>query len=81
VLYIADPGWLLSSPFFRLKIAMLAVALLNTWLLHAVLFRSVDRWNTNCVPPPLVRVSGAASLVLWGAIVVFSMMTPYFNFD
>jgi len=76
-LYMADAGRFATNPMFQIKLAVLAIVLLNVWYLHAVTFRTLDNWSTVSVPPAAARISGVLSLVLWATVIVFSLLTPF----
>ena len=70
-----------QSIFFRIKVVMLIMAGLNAWIFHVRSFRRVGEWNKAAVPPRAARVAGAASLILWAAIIIAGRMIAYNWFD
>ncbi len=57
--------------FFQGKMVFLVAAGLNMAIFHVFGLRSVARWDTAPRPPPAARTAGAASLILWVAVVAF----------
>jgi len=67
--------------WFRMKLILLVLAGLNAWVFHAGIWRSVMRWDLDPITPKRARVAGAASLVLWAAIIFSGRMIAYNWFD
>src|SRR5262245_2772311 len=81
LLFYAIPIRSYHSVWFRVKMIMLVLAGLNAWVFHARVWRSVAAWDLDPVTPKAARVAGAASLVLWAAIIVTGRMIAYNWFD
>jgi len=60
---------------------MLLLALLNAWVFQIGIFRKIVDWERQARAPLTARLAGAASLVLWAAIVVAGRMIAYNWFD
>lgn len=56
------------TPFLA-KLVLLGVALVNIWIFHVLAVRDIESWDTTVVLPAKAKFAGAASLVLWVAIV------------
>jgi hypothetical protein len=57
------------NPAFRLKLILIALALLNAAAFHRWPFRGVTRWNLGAAAPTWARVAAVVSLTCWiGAI-------------
>jgi hypothetical protein len=68
--------------FFRLKVVFLVLAALNVWAFHSgPVYRRLAEWDSAVVPPRGARLAGAASLVLWAAIIFSGRMIAYNWFD
>jgi hypothetical protein len=81
LLFYAIPVRSYQNIFFRLKVILLLVAGLNAFLFHYGIFKRVASWDRSIPPPPRARFAGAASLVLWAAIVFAGRMIAYNWFD
>jgi uncharacterized protein DUF6644 len=81
LLFYAIPIRSWHNVFFRIKLVLLVLAGLNAWVFHARIWRSVSDWDVDPVTPGAARVAGAASLVLWAAIIVSGRMIAYNWFD
>jgi len=77
LLFYAAPLLRYENVFFRLKMAALALALVNVWLFHRTLYRRVAEWDLDRVPPRGARVAAVVSLVLWGCIITAGRMMAY----
>lgn len=81
LLFYAIPVKTYLNIFFRLKVVFLVLAGTNTGIFHIGVFRKIDRWNSDRVPPFQARLAGAVSLLLWAGIVVCGRMIAYNWFD
>jgi hypothetical protein len=75
--FLADPGRYLANPLFLLKMAAMAVALVNSFAFHLVLYRHVREWEQMAVPPRAVRVAACVSVALWSFVVVSGRLVAY----
>jgi hypothetical protein len=57
--------------FFQGKLALLALAGLNMGLFHFVGAIDIERWGDSSRTPLAAKVTSAASLVIWAAVVAF----------
>jgi hypothetical protein len=60
-----------------MKMATLVLALLNAWLFHRTVYRRIDDWDRDAVPPRAARLAGGLSLVLWVVIIAAGRMMAY----
>jgi hypothetical protein len=81
LLFYAIPVRNYQNIFFRVKMILLVLALLNIWYFHRRTERSISGWDTWATPPPAARFAAAASIALWFAIVVTGRMIAYNWFD
>ena len=59
-----------KSPAFRIKMALILLALINVTVFHLRTYRTVAAWACDAILPRRVRLAGSLSLLLWlGAIV------------
>jgi hypothetical protein len=77
LLFYADPVHKYQNLFFRLKMLTLVLTVVNAWVFHRTVYRSVTDWDLDPVPPRGARVAGGVSLALWAAIITFGRMIPY----
>ena len=71
LLFATDARAYAASPLFQAKIVLIGLALGNAWAL-----RRVD-WRRQ--PRPRVALAGAASLILWLAVIVLGRLIGYFE--
>ena len=57
--------------FFRGKLLLLAIAGLNMVIFHIVGTANIRRWDSMRQTPSVAKVTGAISLLVWIAVVVF----------
>src|SRR5882724_7206424 len=67
-----------GNPAFRLKLLLIAAALLNAALFHRWPFRAVGDWDTEIPAPWPARLAGVASLALWTGVVACGRLLAYF---
>ena len=77
LLFYAAPLARYENVFFRLKMAALCIAVANIWLFRRTLYRRVDEWDLDPVPPRRVRLVGALSLILLAIIITAGRMMAY----
>ena len=77
LLFAARAADVWSSGYFRVKLILLALCLINVLVYHFVINRDVARWDTDVVPPLRARISGLASLVLWFSVVTAGRLMAY----
>lgn len=75
LLFVANAGELLANRAFVAKIALLMLAGLNAAAFHASAARAALR--TSDPPGLAIRAAGAASLLLWAAVVVAGRLIAY----
>jgi hypothetical protein len=81
LLFYAIPVRSYQNIFFRVKMILLVLALLNIWYFHARTERSIGAWDTAPHPPRAVRLAAVASITLWFVIVVTGRLIAYNWFD
>jgi len=81
LLFYAIPVRNYQNIFFRVKMVLLVLALINVWYFHTRTERTVDAWDLAARTPKAARVAAIASLVLWAGIVVSGRMIAYNWFD
>jgi hypothetical protein len=67
-----------GNPAFRLKLILIAAALLNAAAFHQWPFRSVYRWNMAVPTPAWAKVAAVLSLLLWTGVVSCGRLLAYF---
>ena len=81
LLFYAIPVRNYQNIFFRVKMIMFVLALLNIWYFHNHTERQIAAWDTAARPPRGARIAGLLSMVLWLSIVVAGRMIAYNWFD
>jgi hypothetical protein len=76
-LFWAKPVYSWGHVFFRIKIAALAVALVNAAAFHVGIERRIVDWDLSPTPPRAARVAGLVSIALWAVIVVAGRLIGY----
>jgi hypothetical protein len=81
LLFYAIPVRNYQNIFFRAKLIMLVLALLNIWFFHSRTERSIGSWDHAARPPRAARRAAIVSIALWFLIVVSGRMIAYNWFD
>jgi uncharacterized membrane protein YqjE len=81
VIFCVDPLRYYGNVFFRVKIALLALAGLNALWFHMTTYRTVERWDDDPLAPATARLAGVASLLFWSAIIVSGRLVAFNWFD
>ena len=77
ILFVGNPVHYWGHVFFRIKIAALALAVVNVGAFHLGVERRLVDWDGSPSPPRQARMAGAASVVLWAAVVVAGRLSGY----
>ena len=77
LLFYAAPVARYQNIFFRVKMAALAMSIMNMWLFRRNVYRRVAEWDLDPVPPRRVRMAGALSLLLLALIITAGRMMAY----
>ena len=67
--------------FFRIKVILLVVAMLNVFVFHRGIHQRVAEWDLDPKLPHQAFVTGAVSLSVWALIVVTGRMIAYNWFE
>src|SRR5262245_22366198 len=81
LLFYAIPVRSYQNVFFRVKLVALVLAGINAWVFHTGVHKKVHEWGADTRTPKKARLAGAASLILWGLIIVCGRMIAYNWFD
>jgi hypothetical protein len=81
LLFYSGPVRAAGNIFFRIKMAMLALAGMNAALFHVTIYRRVRDWDADPTPPLRARLAGFSSLLLWGGVVICGRLQAYNWFD
>jgi hypothetical protein len=77
LLFYSGPLRAYGNIFFRVKMAMIALAGLNAYLFHITIYRRVAVWDADPVPPFRAKLAGVLSLLLWCGVVISGRMQAY----
>ena len=77
LLFYAAPLLRYENVFFRFKMGALVLAVVNAWLFHRTVYRTIAQWDLDRVPPHMARVIGGMSLILWALIITAGRMMAY----
>jgi hypothetical protein len=81
LLFYAIPVRNYQNVFFRAKMIMFVLALLNIWYFHTRTEKSISGWDHAQSPPRAARIAAVTSITLWFLIVVSGRMIAYNWFD
>lgn len=77
LMFMSDATATAANPAFRLKLALIGAAILNTAVFHRWTFRSVRAWDCNVEAPIAAKLAGGLSLALWTTIVACGRLIAY----
>jgi hypothetical protein len=77
LLFCSDPLAFFNNNFFRVKMIMLAVAVLNVIVFNRTVGRNVAAWDASPETPGGAKAAAILSLVLWAAIVAAGRAIAY----
>ena len=75
--FLSDPDRWVANGLFRLKIAALAIALVNSLVFHLVVYARVREWERDEVPPRAVRIAAGVSVTPRSVVVVCGRLLAY----
>jgi|SRR5690349_4417864 len=78
LMFTAHATEMAANPALRLKLALLAAAVLNAGVFHRWPFRTVGDWDTEIHAPIAARVNGALSILLWVGVIACGRLIAYF---
>ena len=76
-LFCAEAVKCYHSPFFRVKVVLLAVAGVNALAFHKTVFRDVKAWDNDARTPWRAKLAGAFSLAIWIGVVAMGRGLAY----
>lgn len=77
LMFITHAGDFISNPAFQLKLGLVFLAGLNAIAFHLGPFARVADWDTGCAAPLGARLSAAASLAIWVAVISCGRLLAY----
>ncbi len=77
MLFFAKPQDYYHNFWFRLKMIVLVVAILNVYIFHKVVQKDQASWDTQETPPAKARLSGAVSLISWLVVMSCGRLIAY----
>lgn len=77
LLFWAEAAKSYRNPWFRFKLLFLLMAGLNALFFHLGIYRRMNRWDNDVVPPLNARLAGGVSLVLWALIIWLGRQFAY----
>jgi hypothetical protein len=80
-LFFAKPLFYYHNIWFRLKMIMLAIALINILFFHSRIQSTQDTWDADEKPPGRARAAAAASLTAWLIVITFGRLIAYDWFE
>jgi hypothetical protein len=66
-----------NSIYFRIKAALLLLALINVILFHTTIDRRRVSWDKDPIPPFQARMAGILSMVLWAGTIAAGRLMAY----
>ena len=76
-LFMTRAGAYAYNPALQAKMVLLLLACGNMLLFQFRTFRHIENWDTTAVTPASAKLAGAASLMLWAAVVLAGRWTGH----
>ena len=76
-LFMSDATRLYRNWAFLVKAVLLLLVALNAWILRALVYRDLAKWDQSADPPTGAKRSASLSLLLWLAIIVTSRLIGF----
>lgn len=67
-----------TSPVFYVKVGLITLAILNTFVFHGRTTRSIQDWDQGRPTPPGAKGAAVVSLVSWTAAIAAGRLLAYF---
>jgi hypothetical protein len=77
MMFSAHAADFLGNPAFKLKMALLLAALMNTAYFHTGPFQGVAAWNQDATAPLSARLSAALSIAIWFSVISCGRLLAY----
>jgi hypothetical protein len=77
LLFATQAQTLGASRVFQLKLLLIVLAGINTFVFHGRTSRTLATWDENATPPLAAKLAGATSLVLWIAVITCGRLLAY----
>ena len=77
MMFSAHAADFLGNPAFKLKMALLVAALLNTAFFHTGPYQGVANWDRDATAPVAARLSAALSIVIWFSVISCGRLLAY----
>jgi hypothetical protein len=84
LMFAANAATYFANTPFRLKMLALLAAGVNLAVFQLITFRTVANWDKDKPPPGAARFAGAASIVIWVAVIFLARwigFTKGYNFE
>lgn len=76
-LFAAEAVKCYRSPFFRIKLVLIAFAGLNALIFHKTVFQGMASWDEQTNLPWRARLTGGCSLAVWIGVVAMGRALAY----
>jgi hypothetical protein len=77
MLFLSKPELYFHNLWFRLKMVVLALAMLNIYVFHHLVQKNQQAWDESPSPPTKAKVSAVLSLLSWVLVISFGRITAY----
>jgi hypothetical protein len=77
LMFTAHATEMAGNPAFRLKLLLIAAAMLNAVSFHRGPFTSVRNWNQNVAIPASAKIAAVLSLLLWAGVIACGRLLAY----
>ncbi len=79
--FFSKPQDYYHNIWFRLKMIVLVLAVINVWIFHFVVEKDRANWDKDETPPTKARMSAVISLTSWVLVIAFGRLIAYSWFE
>jgi hypothetical protein len=77
VIFCSEAVKCYNSPFFRVKLILIAMAGMNALVFHKTIYSNVEAWDKAISTPFRARLAGAVSLLCWIGVIAMGRVVAY----
>jgi hypothetical protein len=77
LLFLSKPQEYYHNAFFRFKMVLLVLAILNVWVFHKMVQKNQAEWDTAESPPGKAKLSGLLSILFWVGVMSCGRLIAY----
>jgi hypothetical protein len=77
LLFFSKPELYFHNLFFRVKMVVLALAMINIYIFHHLVQKNQEAWDAAASPPRKAKLAAGLSLLSWILVIAFGRISAY----